>query len=632
MEIGTQFTEVIRNQVDEWFGTDEISWEDLYQHHLSEEFYQYLKDKETPWYLYMLSYLLTAHQSDLGLKGETEVQKEMKRLRGPVTDEGAGCEDEEFLKICRLVMNDFADQGYAVPGRKGGIKIYGTPDRKSLWDLYTVRKVLSSKACSLDTMFVLAMGLHISADDFDLFLKKAMKREALNLWNPEEMLMYVTLRYAGITDRWDFYLKARETYRQVSPLEGNLVINKGFRTSRISAEMENLFRGLKTGIMDPNNPTLVGFFREYKDLTENRTGYVRSVARECKKLLDDIEENLKEDGQELEVYFSEVDNPLRAEGTVEVYYDVTEGLRIPAGTEFLDRSGHTFITGKETRIRAIDEPLVERQIPVVFTFDREGGNRQGDLDKHTAFTCAEKGFVCGENRSKFKKTGKKDLIGGTVYCVLRQGTILPAGTEFTADGLVFRSEETCRAEWGVAEISVSACDEEMEAVKNTISMARDPLTKEEIPGIKKVSNKKKIGKGRRGRSLTGFLYGQEQIIRDEEITEGTRYAAGLLKGNLLTDTDISNIRNGKTERLSREKIEALVFLQVVTMPDVMDSDYYPKNLMDEFCSSVNDVLEYLGFYGHYIQSHYDCLLAYLMLTDEPMSSYRNLASLVKKGN
>lgn len=282
----------------------------------------------------------------------------------------------------------------------------------------------------------------------------------------------------------------------------------------------------------------------------------------------------------------------------------------------------------------------------------------GYVGKMTEMIPEERALKAGVMRAYTSTTlkytgnpGDKRPAKGTICAVCSPGTELPAGTLFTHDGFAYATETECRA---AARADVPVRSEHPCRKGEKIAETGEIRYMDNPPeGILSVSNGKPVSRKEQTEKISKELFRDFLYVKDaERLGADERQIDRTLLGHWFTETEItsvrfSNIRKQADEKskMTRAKMERpeVRRCDIITMAFLnfcADTDDEPDGYLIEadseavyqdFVRYVNQRLRKCGMMPFYLQNPYEYLLAYLIQTDTPVDSLRNMWKIVNAG-
>lgn len=633
-------TEVIDKRRKKWYESldgKRLEWEELAAAKSTNEVLK--KVKPVPLYQYIVNYLLYVWE------GRKEKIIRYEQAIGELTEH---------------VSESFKRNGMPEKNcEKSHIKEILTTEWSREWDSF-------EKAAS-DRIFELALGLCLPADDVEQLLQKAVKRAGFNYYAPEELLVYCALRFQ-MKDCFRCYQALCRDYNAVIPFhskksEPDFESTVEIKNRMIKALEKNMSAGClySTTAYEPGtlNPELKKFFALHKaKIPSKRTAavvfeklYNRFIKVHEKELLD--------------FKISERGNEEYAQTVLKVEYDADCDIFLPAGSVFYSLKGKE---KKQIRFKLEQEKklpqkeMIEIVIPAVGTEKyvvctakktTPGYIRKGEelLPEKKAL---ENGVVSANTMGTFKYSGKPGSMGkarGIICALCIPGTKLPAGTKFFFNQYTYETEQECTA-LASAEITVRS---EIPCVNGEKLAGTGEVKYMESPpkGIISVSNAKpvhmKMPTNRISKELfRDYLYLGNASCMDTPEKKIDR----TLLGKWFTETEIKSSRFSDIQRqagsgaqysrkemvrseVRRCDIITLAFLNFCTDVEAESEEYImeaePEAVYQDFLLYVNPLLKECAMMPFYLQNPYEYMLAYLMQTDTPLDSLRNMWKIVNLG-
>lgn len=574
-------------------------------------------------------------------------------------------------KITDIVFDDFVSNGFAENGLLRG-SIYEVKGKcKECWDRTKLLRKITADRISEEDLWVFGFGLNIDYQDISFFLRKALKRTDYNLWNETEFLLYLTYHFAP-EDRYTFFKNLKSVYERTEAKECGWLREDNFSTVVIGDKSEEVVKKLKDKndifVMNENGEwpeEVLEFLSYYKFINQNPEGYIRTIKKEAAKLLENFDDNIKDQVKEWKDTLKEEKSMLVncAYGSVKIYYDPSKGLNIPKGTLFYKiykknnrRVGFESI--EDVLIEPVEQFEKDVKIPVICMKPTQKTKNPEELigfvPKNTEFKSTCENLLSIYNKSQLKaptnvQVGEETYVAGTLYAKCNSGTIIEEKVEFiplyqmdVEASFVSTQAIDGRA---CAEIEVYGISPGEEASLNEITDCSIEGWKDkfQITNGKIGVNKKKEQAS--GGKLYNYLYHAEKEFNPYTIDYvlGEKYGEKLeliLKDTQLSSTKLSQIKTQKAENITRNDILTLSFLSYMSeiekkKRDKKEQEKYQKMSTEkkedlfktrrsDFVNKTDQILEKCGFYIMYAPNPYDSLLILLLSSSEAIDAYRNL--------
>lgn len=501
----------------------------------------------------------------------------------------------------------------------------------------SIGKTISKDTISVKEFFELAIGLNMSVEDAEEFLKKFFMREGFNLFDPDELIIYLALGYAK-EDKKEFIAKAKEEYEEIQG-KPSLEMPEKFNTAVYKSQIKEH--------LEKNPEDFHSLYAYVKYLWEHFE-YQRTANKIFADVISDLEKYTKNAAQKAVAILEKTEY---ATGEVIVHYDCTKGLHIPEGQQFVGhkKEGDIFcVTTEEVNCPVKKEFQAQVRVACIEPF-------KGECDKQTLFVTEASYIKKGYNKYALKP--QEHVEGNiTITCEVQEGEledfVLPKGTIFTANGLHYQTVADFLLTPTVT-IPVKALEE---ISKNHITEIVDA---EKYPQIFKIEHSKISGK-KAGRaeeddkknrmskqikgSLERYLYlasGGNTIFGKsiEELDADGEFRRKVI--DLLKQTDLNfTYSDSKTKKgnpfeikVSRKELLTALFLRDMAKEQFAPSMERVKNPKKRLVGRVQEINKHLnesGFYGIYPMNPYERLLLYISTFEhEPMNVYRNLWGMVQ---
>lgn len=634
------YTEKIDEQRKTWYeqlAGKRLEWEDLAAARSTNEILG--KMESVPLYQYLVNYLLYVWER--GENHEIRYDQMISDLTDRVAD--------------AFKRNGMPEEKCA----KAHVRDMLTTEWNREWD--------SFERAAGSRIFELGLGLGLPADDVEQLLQKAVRRAGFNYYDPEELIVYCALKFCGK----DHYRCARamlRDYRQAVPLRGKERTARFENTSEVRDQMLEMLEGsvedgrlYSTDTYEPGtlNPGLAAFFSRHKAALPE----VRTAAVVFEELLEKFIEAHRKDI--LDFKSTDRGSEEYAKAVLKVEYDAGRELELPAGTTFYALKGKEkrrvgFVLENAVVLPGRED--VEVEIPVKGTEPQiiclAKKTTPGYVGKLVEMIPEERALKAGVMRAYTSSTlkytgnpGEKQLAKGTICAVCSPGTVLPAGTLFTHEEFSYAADTECRAAVS-ADIPVRSehpCRKgEKIAETGEIRYMDNPPE-----GILSVTNGKPVSRKEQTEKISKELFRDFLYVKDaERLGADERQIDRTLLGHWFTETEItsvrfSNIRKQADEKskMTRAKMErpevrrcdiiTMAFLNFCADTDDDGEEYLieaePEAVYQDFLLYVNPLLRKCGMMPFYLQNPYEYLLAYLIQTDTPVDSLRNMWKIVNAG-
>ena len=635
------YTQTIEDKMAKWYeglAGEKMEWEELAAAESTNDLLRKLKT--VPLYQYIVNYLLYMWE---GREEKVHI-----------------CE-ETVEELTAHVTETFRSNG--MPEKKctyAHIREMLTTEWSRSWDSF-------DRAAS-GRIFELGLGLGLPVGDVEELLQKAVKRAGFNYYNSEELLVYCTLRFCEKNHYRCFQALMRD-YGNIEPSEQKREKVHFNSTEEVRDQMTELLEHSMSGsevysseecIPGTLNPELKKFFARYKAaVPQTRTASV--IFMELFRQFTEVHE------QEI-LDFKRMDRSTEeyAEAVLKVEYDAQREIHLPEGTVFYAVKGRErrhiqFILENETLLPRME--TVEVRIPVQGTeaykislakkktpgyagkgeelFPDQVAVRAGVISAYTASTLKYTGQV-----------GEMRRAAGEIYAVCRPGTDIPAGTKFRIDNYTYETPKSVTANAsGEVTVRSMAPSKEGAVIAETGEIR---YIDNAVDGILVVYNEKPAKRKKTTEKITKELFRDFLYVKDaQRLDASERQIDGTLIGSWFTETEITSKRFSDIQRQAdgtkQQKKNGMVNPEVrrcdiITMAFLnfcMDSDYQPyeecvmendtEAVYKDFLIYVNGYLRKCGMMPFYLQNPYECMLAYLMQTDTPVDSLRNMWKIVNAG-
>lgn len=636
-------TELIDGQREEWYKSlkgERIEWEDLAAAHSTGELLEQLDT--VPLYEYIVNYLRCIWED----AGKDTVYENVIRL---LTERIS----QEFSK------NRMPEEKC----RPSHIREMLTTEWSREWDNF--------ENAASRRIFELALGLQLPAQDVEQLLQKAVKRAGFNYYDPEELFVWCALQFAPGRCYLCFEALMRD-YKMIAPAKEKKEKRNFANTAEVRDQLEDVIRSniggrlysseeCEPGTMDP---AFEIFLSGYKAEVPAR----RTAAVVFQKLFKEFLESHKAEI----LSFKSVDRGSEeyARGILRIEYRADREIRLPAGTVYYAEKGR-----EHRKIRFLQEKeevlpvrnTVEEDIPVRGTKEyiilpskkeTPGYAGKGAVLK-PGDAAAEVGVTGAVTATTLKYTGRAGesvRAQGVIRVTCRPGSRIPEGTRFLFGNYTYETLKEVQVQAG-AEISIRS--EGPGAGTGKMAETGEVRHMEKMPeGILSVANPKPIYMRQPTENISKELFRDFLYVKDaSRLNAYERKIDGNLLGSWFTDTEMTSVRlskiqkqaeeskgmtRGKMERseVRREDLITMTFLNFCTDTDVQAQAWQyqieaePETVYQDFLRYVNPLLRQCGMMPFYLENPYERLLAYLMQTDTPVDSLRNMWKIVnaRKGD
>ena len=356
-----------------------------------------------------------------------------------------------------------------------------------------------------------------------------------------------------------------------------------------------------------------------------------------------------------------------AETVLKVEYDARHEIILPKGSVFY---AVKYENKQERHVRFILEEAaalpqreaIEVVIPVrgiqPYAVCAEKKKTPGYAGKGTELNPDENAARAGVLSARTDTTlrysgnpGEEKYAEGNICAVCLPGTEIPEGTVFSADGYTYKTLKSCKAYAsemiGVRAMEPSKKGKKLAETGEVRHMENEPEGILSISNSKPVYRKEMLDKDDISIALfRDFLYVKDaqRMDKNERNIDSSLFGPWFTETEI-TDTRFTNIQKqaGEKDPMKRKKMQhsevrrcdiiTLVFLNFC-----MDEDFQPieeqvveenaEYVYQDFVLEVNKYLRKCGMMPFYLQNPYECLLAYLIQTDSPAESLRNMWKIV----
>lgn len=635
----SRHTDIIIGQREAWYEQlkgERLEWEDLAAAESTNELLRMLDP--VPLYQYIVNYLLYLWEDEFS--------------------EEAMCE-QVISDLIDRVASAFEKNGMPEEKcAKAYIRDMLTTEWSREWDSF-------EKAASR-RIFELGLGLGLPAEDVEQLLKKAVKRAGFNYYDPEELLVYCALRFCH-RNHFVCFQALKRDFKSIHPA-GSAKEKFYFGSTtevrdRMMEILEQRVSGLRlysTPECTPGTltPEFEDFFARYKASVPD----FRTAAVVFTELLRQFTEVHKEEI----LTFKKADRSTEeyAETVLKVEYDAQQEIVLPAGAIFYAVRGRkkqkvSFVLEKKTilpvqeNVNVVISVQGTEKYEVCLAKKTTPGYAGKDTKLIPDEAALRAGVLFANTATTLRYTGKPGEMRyaeGEICAVCRPGAEIPEGTAFYIDNYTYKILKNCTAN-ASEEIKVRSTDPSRECEK--LAETGEVRFMENCPaGIIRISNAKPVQIKKITETITkelfrDFLYGSGS----QKLDASERLIDSNLIGSWFTETEISSSRfsdiqkqTGKSKSIKREMMEnsavrrcdivTIAFLNFCMDADSQPIEEYmieedPEAVYKDFVAYVNGYLKQCGMSPFYLKNPYECLLAYLIQTDTPVDSLRNMWKIVK---
>lgn len=517
-------------------------------------------------------------------------------------------------------------------------------------------------------IFELGLGLGLPAEDVEELLQKAVKRAGFNYYNPEELLIYCALRFA-VEDHYRCFQALWRDYVQAAPgerMEQKIHLNSTADVrDRMEEAIERSVSG--TGLYSTEeyapgtlNPELERFFAWHKAAVPD--------CRTAAVVFTELMQQFTEDHTQEILAFKRADRSTEefAETVLRVEYDSQCEIMLPAGSVFYALKGREkrkvcFVLDEDRILPRRDTVEVVipveglKEYPICLSKKSTPGYAGKGVDLSPDPEAVQEGVLSACTATTLKYTGRAGEMKraeGDICAVCRPGTEIPEGTLFSIGSCMYKTLLSCRAS-AAKDIPVRSVAPSREG--KIIAETGEVQYMEHKPeGVLAVSNRKPVRRKKTTDTITKELFRDFLYVKDaQRLDASERRIDSSLLGQWFTETEITSVRfsniqkqagGGKTIRrnmmenpeVRRCDVITLAFLNFCmdggTQPVeeyIMEAD--PEAVYQDFVLYVNRYLRRCGMMPFYLQNPYECMLAYLIQTDTPVDSLRNMWKIANAG-
>ena len=591
---------------------------------------------QTPLNFYIVNYLSEIWKDELSdnMTYETRIEELVRKLKEQFETSGMPEEKCRYAYVKKMLTTEWSRE----------------------WD--------SFEKAGTKRIFELAMGMQIPVEDVNMFLQKAVKRAGFNYYDPEELLAYCVIRFQK-NYRFRCYRALQADYKKLKPVQAQRGTQKGEtvafeNTQAIRSALEHEFESIDS-IYENNvfeaaslNENLKSFLSIYKAAApDKRTASVKFYEMLNELLSTHRKEFLsfKASARGREEY---------AHAVLEIEYDGNTGGTIGQDTTFYSVSKKD--RGKASAsaqyyFKPVKEEILPKMewVEIIIPVRGIEAHEICEKKKETPGYVKKDVELQMENRASETKIrniftyqpikytgepGKVTKAEGKLRIVCRPGTEIKEKERFICGEYVYEALKTVTART-TAEIEVQ-CTTPFENEKKVVDTGCICRIKKEIPYILSVTNPKpvrmKLPTETISRELLReFLYNSDpEGLNNEEEKVDAR-----LLGKWFTDTEITSVRFSNIQtpdrknKVRRSDIITLAFLIFCMDTDSIQGDCLmeedAESIYQDFLRYVNPILKECGMMPFYLENPYERLLAYLMQTDTPVDSLRNLWKIANFG-
>lgn len=580
----------------------------------------------------------------------------------------------------RLIAEQFSEDERPKEKIIAGIyKANGMPKQKCTPG--HIRFLFTEEGDGTKRILEFGMGLNLSAEEVELLMQKALARAGFNYFDPEEMLAYCVFAMQK-KERWNCYQALLAYYRKAEPeagVSGRMFSNtetvKDWVKNELKRKMtgRTIYKGddFSDGNLDDEMKSFIA--RHKAEMPESRTAAVVFM-----ELYEEFIHN-----NEMEIYnFKKVDrrDEEYAKGEVDVVYEAGSEILLPKGTVFYAVKTRG---GRQIKIRFVTHD--EKKLPAKRT-----ANVVVKVRGAKEFTICEKkketqGYV--KNGEKLELQHPENNIG--IIGIQTKGTLsykgiageqqaasgtvsieCTPGTKINRDmGLIYGDCEYITLEEATAlvtetvEVWTETPYKDEEKVTETGTIIYMENQPEEIVSVfnrkpvnmKAVAGKKKGEKKDNPEKITinkevfrQYLYVEDASrLNEQELSINPQLLGPWFRETMIRSDRLTKIENqaachnSQNSRYDMRKNEVrrcdiitLAFLNFCTK-EVKESvwkegdfGFTAEQTYKDFVMYVNEKLARCGMLPFYIRNPYEQLLAYLIQTDTPMDTLRNLWKIV----
>ncbi len=516
---------------------------------------------------------------------------------------------------------------------------------------------------STERVFDLAFGLNLPVEDVSELLQKAVKRADFNYYDVEELLTYCVLSFQD-GNRYPCFQALRKDFEKIEAADGQYTETR--------KNTEAVGRALRAGMKNSGKIYKDDTF-EFENLNENLKFFLaqckaevisgRTAARVFQELYNEVVEKYRETILEFKKVYRTSEE--FAKTTLEITYDARQEIALPANTIFYAKKENQkeaycieFQNPKETvlprqnasdvmiPIQSMDGVVVEKdnKRPACYI----GGGKKLTLQSPETFALSD---------IKTDRALKYDKADGTVYArgyakaKALPGTMIPKGTVFLFEEKQCQSTEDVEVKArAVATVDV-VCTTPNEPGKKVTEKETITYMKQKIGGIYSITNPKAVEIKEVTDSISKELF-REYLYRHnaEDIMAAQNEDVENLLGIWFTETEITSVRFSKIqaqEKVQKKKQAAngmrkneVRRVDIITLAFMLFCDEILEEERDgsvdslvgiyqDFVQKVNSYLTECRMMPFYLANPYECFLAFLLKTDEPVDSLRITWEIVR---
>lgn len=328
------------------------------------------KLKVVPRYKYVLNYLLVKMKLGIGRENLKRLYDYLENEDFPVPEELTREEEREFYERMQFERADDVPVmdtetlrvlWKILSKRTNELFVQNGYKKRGPWEKYFCKMITDFDFQKLTDM---AWGLKMPLMDFNIFLNKVLKRSALNVYNRDEVLIYITIKYCneqGCNSYFDAYKQLEKLYPEMT--EYNSKMNEDESeiicdiddedTASLRKELDSILNKQDT-LIDEAIPELEEYFKTvgYLNKKLKQKKRARFSEKRFRELWDNIydeiqgelgryEESIQEEKQESD---TEKEDDNKTERTITVEY--------PAGKDVFLRKGLTLYC--DTKVASVE--------------------------------------------------------------------------------------------------------------------------------------------------------------------------------------------------------------------------------------------------------------------------------------
>lgn len=609
----TIFNELQKEYYDNDFFSGFMEWEDLAS--ISETFTLLNLLQKIPVYWYKINYLAAIYrEKEMDDEGRVLFQKwEDEYFRRDVLDyienvcakQQKREENSDYEKFLSLIF------GFMEEDRESYYPESQSLVKKGKFSLEKFCENVKQEYKKLMDLFEFAVTVNMSVEDFEEFLKRGLQRSGFNYYDPNEAIIYCVLTYGEPGTKMKSFIELQKYYLGLKKEETGeryrytLEIKEKIDDSLDNGRGFCLFRNP----LNPSSETITGEMADILQGLKNSEPSERSIIEIYKELK---EKAIFMNGKEILAYDQKTDSLVNyAKGKLQVTYDGKEVV-IPKNTVFYfweeigkknerERYRVEFQTVSDTILPKTGKETVAK-VEVVScspesTFDKNG--EKIVVQSNTAFSQIEGkeipgilGINTGKQRIKAVEEEQKLMFLKTDDSKLFR-YLYGEARDFDDDGTIGKMMFSSDSEGDVT----------------------GQITKTLLESWFMDTKFKAAALRTRNEKASREIY----ITRSEILTMAFLAFVG---EEPLDRKAFDKVLNNEKEKY--QYADTLPYFRKSYEKRHNNEEPGKREIYDYFTHQVNDILEECGMQLFSLANPYDCLLAYLLLCDEPITVLRQL--------